>query len=125
MKPIRVLVVDDEEEFVQALVERLKLRGFDATGFTSGKNALEHMAKEAFDVALIDVRMPGFGGLDVVADMKRRWPNRKVILLTGHGSAEDAERGLRLGALHYLMKPVKIEQLVELLKQACGERSSP
>jgi len=120
VEKIRVIIVDDEEEFVQALAERLKLRGFDARGFTTGAEAMKDMESNAFDVALLDVRMPGLGGLDIIADIKRRWPERQVILLTGHGSAEDAEKGMRLGACHYLMKPIHIEQLVEILQQVAG-----
>lgn len=119
MEAIKVFVVDDEEEFVQALVERLQLRGFAARGLTSGQEALETMARESFDVAIIDVRMPGQGGLEVVSDIKRRWPERQVILLTGHGSADDAEKGLQLGACHYLMKPVRISELVEIIQKTC------
>ncbi len=120
MDKIRVIIVDDEEEFVQALVERLQLRGLAVEGFTSGTAAMKEMEQKDFDVAVLDVRMPGLGGLDIVADIKRRWPERQVILLTGHGSAEDAEKGMRLGACHYLMKPIHIEQLVEILQQVAG-----
>ena len=120
MEPLRILVVDDEVELVDALVERLNLRGFDAHGETHGREALDRLIATPFDVVLLDVRMPGVGGLDVIEVIKSRLPHVQVVMLTGHGSVEDAEKGRRLGAFEYLMKPVKIEKLVEILNAAAG-----
>ncbi len=125
MESIKVIVVDDEAEFVHTLVERLKLRGFQVHGFVSGREAMKNLEVLDFDIALLDVRMPELGGLEIIEKIKRRWPRRQVILLTGHGSAEDAKRGLDLGACHYLMKPIRIEQLIECLHQAHETRQSP
>ena len=114
----RVLIVDDEEELVSALVERLNLRGFAATGVTTGEAALASIESEPCDVVLLDVKMPGLGGLEVIRRIKRDRPTLEVILLTGHGSPTIAEEGLRAGAYDYLMKPVKIDELVRILRAA-------
>ena len=116
----RVLIVDDEVELVSALQERLELRGFRATGVTTGADALDRLAEEPCDVVLLDVKMPGLGGLEVIKRIKTDHPDVRVVLLTGHGSARDAEDGMRYGAFDYLMKPVKITDLVRILRAAAG-----
>jgi two-component system, OmpR family, response regulator len=116
----RVLIVDDEAELVSALEERLILRGFRATGVTTGAEALARVAEGAYDVVLLDVKMPGLGGLQVIRQIKTGHPEVQVVLLTGHGSAQDAAEGMRLGAFDYLMKPVKIGDLVRILHAAAG-----
>ena len=120
MATLRVLFVDDEEELVSTVVERLGLRGIQATGATSGQQALARAAAQPFDVVVLDVRMPGLGGLDVIRRLKRSHPDLEVILLSGHGAKEDVEVGLRLGAFDYLQKPVDLEDLIAILKRAAG-----
>lgn len=122
-EPLRVLFVDDESELVTAVVERLQLRGFDAQGETSGSAALGRLRDETFDVVVVDVKMPGIGGLEVIRRIKARTPELEVILLSGHGSATASEEGLELGAFDYLIKPVKIEALVERIRKAAERRS--
>lgn len=122
MEGLRVLIVDDEEELVSALVERLKLRGFAAYGVTDGSAALTFLEAEPCDVVLLDVKMPGLGGLEVIRRIKAKDPKMEVILLTGHGSVKSVEDGMALGAFDYLMKPVKIDNLVRILA-AAGARS--
>ena len=121
MDPLRVLIVDDEAELVSALEERLNLRGFEASGVTTGAGALSLLAETPFDVVLLDLKMPGLGGLEVIQRIKEERPDLKVILLTGWGSEEDAKKGKELGAFDYLMKPVKIGDLVRVLL-AAGDR---
>ena len=118
MEPLRVLIVDDEEELVSALEQRLNLRGFQAKGVTTGAEALAYLAETPCDVVLLDVKMPGIGGLELIKRIKEERPNLQVILLTGWSSAEDAEKGKQLGAYDYLMKPVKIDSLVKVLLSA-------
>jgi DNA-binding NtrC family response regulator len=118
MDHFKLMFVDDEEELVSALVERLELRGFEAIGVTSGDEALERLREEAFDVVVIDVKMPGIGGLEVLRTISRRYPDVRVILMTGHGSAEDSEIGRRLGAVAYLQKPVDLDDLLTTIEQA-------
>jgi DNA-binding NtrC family response regulator len=118
MGTLRVLIVDDEEELVSALVERLTLRGFQAEGVTTGADALAYLEGAPCDVVLLDVKMPGIGGLEVIKRIKEQQPSLEVVLLTGHSSAQDAERGMTLGAFDYLMKPVKLDDLLRVLLSA-------
>lgn len=122
MQKLRILVVDDEEELVHALVERLQLRGMDALGAVTGQEALERIRSEAFDVVLLDVKMPGLGGMKVIREIKDQHLGVQVIMLTGHSSAEDAQRGRQLGAFEYLQKPVNIDKLCQILR-AAGEKA--
>jgi len=121
MEGLRVLIVDDEEELVSALVERLQLRGFQANGVVRGEDALSFLDTEECDVVLLDVKMPGLGGLEVIRRIKADHPGLEVVLLTGHGSVKSVEEGTALGAFDYLMKPVKIDNLVRVLL-AAGSR---
>jgi DNA-binding NtrC family response regulator len=118
MATLRVLIVDDEAELVSALTERLRLRGVEATGATTGDAALAHLAAGPCDVVLLDVKMPVLGGLDLLQAIKQGRPALPVVLLTGHGSTADAHRGMQLGAFDYLMKPINIDDLVRVLNAA-------
>jgi len=117
----RVLFVDDEGELVSAVVERLDIRDIDAYGATNGVEALQRLDAQEFSLVVLDVRMPGLGGLDTLRRIKQMHPDLQVVLLSGHGSTEDVEEGLRLGALAYLQKPVDIEQLVDLIHSGTSE----
>lgn len=121
MKPLCVLIVDDEEDLVHTLVERLTLRGIDAHGVTTGREALERLETSTFNVVLLDVKMPQVGGLKVIKEIKERMPDLQVVLLTGHGSEQDAKEGKALGAYDYLIKPFNIESLIEVLRKAARE----
>ena len=118
MKKPRILIVDDEFELVSALEERLNLRGFKARGVTTGTDALASLEEWRCDVVLLDVKMPGLGGLELMEKIKEDHPHIEVVLLTGHGSAQDAESGMSLGAFDYLQKPIKIVDLVKILLAA-------
>lgn len=120
MAALRVLFVDDEEELVSTVVERLDLRGIDATGAMSGEEALTRIEEQTFDVVVLDVRMPGLGGFDVIKRIKQSHPGLEVILVSGHGAKEAAETGLGLGAFDYLQKPVDLEDLIAILHRATG-----
>ncbi len=113
-----MLFVDDEEELVSAVVERLELRNIAACGATSGVEAMGKIEDQEFDVVVLDVRMPGLSGLDMLKNLKRDHPEIQVVLLSGHGSRTDLDEGLRLGAFDYLQKPVDIDQLVEIMRKA-------
>lgn len=125
MEALRVLIVDDEAELVSALKERLALRGFHAEGVTAGAEALALLESREWDVVLLDVMMPGLGGLEVIRMIKADWPNLEVILLTGHGSVKSLEEGMSRGAFDYLMKPVKIDDLVRILTAAGSRNVGP
>jgi DNA-binding NtrC family response regulator len=120
MESLRVLIVDDEPELVQALVERLDLRGITAVGVNSGAEALERLQTDAFDVLLLDVKMPGMSGLEVIREVKVLLPELGVVLLSGHSALESAAEGIRLGAFDYLIKPVQIDDLCKILRTAGG-----
>jgi DNA-binding NtrC family response regulator len=120
MEALRVLIVDDEEELVSTLVERLEIRGIHAHGVMAGKEALRCLENKVFDVVLLDVKMPEIGGLQVIQEIKKQWPNLEVILLTGHGSDEDAKKGIELGAFEYIIKPFNLTALIDVLYRAAG-----
>jgi len=118
METLKVLLVDDEEEFVTTLAERLKLRAILSFVATNGDQALHIVETEQPPVVLLDLMMPGIGGLEVLQVIRRRYPHIQVILLTGRGSTKDGIKGMRLGAFDFLMKPVKIEDLVRRMNDA-------
>jgi len=117
MESYRVLVVDDEEEFVSALVERLQLRAIDAEGVTKGDEALALLARKDFDIVLLDVMMPGLGGMEVIKRIKSDHPGTAVILLSGHTSPETADQARAAGAVEYLVKPVGLEDLISIFEK--------
>jgi DNA-binding NtrC family response regulator len=117
---IKVLLVDDEEDLSFVLAERLIMRGFNAHGVTDSESAIALIDKSNFDVIVVDVKMPGMGGIELMKQILLKRPTTKVILFTGHGSHLEGEEGLSEGAFDYLIKPVKIEDLVQKIKQAAG-----
>ncbi|MHC4660721.1 MAG: response regulator [Planctomycetota bacterium] len=123
MEKPRLLIVDDEEDLTGTLAERLEMRGFQVRTALSGVDALRLIGSDDFDVFILDVKLPGITGLELMAEIKREYPERPVILFTGHGSETDARRGMARGAFDYLMKPVDIEELVKKIRNAiAGER---
>lgn len=118
MERFKVLVVDDEDDFRETIVKRLKGRNLDTTGVASGEEALKVMAQESFDVVVLDVRMPGMDGIEALKEMKKRWPLTEVIMLTGHASVESGIQGMQLGAFDYVMKPVPLDELLDKMRQA-------
>jgi len=118
MEGYRVLLVDDEEEFVSALSERLALRGIEVDAALDGEEALAMLRDNEPDVVILDVMMPGLSGLEVLKQIKVTHPHSQVILLTGHGSTKEGIEGMRLGAFDYLIKPVDIEEMLEKMSQA-------
>ncbi len=118
MDEFSVLIVDDEEDFVDTMVKRLKDKGLDAEGVTSGKAALQRLQEREFDVSVLDVKMPGMDGIEALEAMKKQRPHMEVIMLTGHGSVESGIKGLQLGAYDYIMKPVPFPELLKKIVQA-------
>lgn len=118
MDQARVLVVDDEKDFNETIVKRLKRRGFIAETALSGPDALSVLARQEFDVALLDIMMPGMDGIEVLREVKKRYPGMEVILLTGHASVESGVQGMSIGANAYLIKPVDFEELLAAIAQA-------
>lgn len=118
MENLKVLLVDDEEDFVSTLSERLQLRNITTLVATDGEEALQIIDTDKPPVVVLDVLMPGMGGLDVLRQIKRSYPHIQVIILTGRGSTKEGIKGMRLGAFDYLMKPVKIEMLIQKMNEA-------
>lgn len=118
MRDLYVLLVDDEEEFVTTLSERLDLRGIRSAVAHDGETALRMVAGETPDVVVLDMMMPGLKGLEVLQRIKAEKPEVQVILLTGHGGARDGAAAMKLGAFDYLIKPLKIEDLLAKLAEA-------
>ena len=118
MEKLKVLLVDDEEDFVSTLSERLQLRNITTLVATDGEEALQIIDTDKPPVVVLDVLMPGMGGLDVLRQIKRSYPRIQVIILTGRGSTKEGIKGMRLGAFDYLMKPVKIEMLMQKMNEA-------
>lgn len=123
MEGFKVLIVDDELDFLETIVKRLKRRKIDATGVSSGKEALSTLQKQHFDVVILDVRMPGMDGIETLKELKRTMPLMEVILLTGHASVESGMQGMQLGAFDYVMKPAEIDDLIEKVRQAYERKS--
>ncbi len=115
---IKLLIVDDEVAFLNSIARRLELRDFDVTKATNGKEALEAAQNEKFDLALVDLKMPGINGQNLLEFLKRDHKFLEVIILTGHGSLESAVQCTKLGAYSYLPKPYELDRLIELLKDA-------
>jgi DNA-binding NtrC family response regulator len=113
-----VLLVDDEIEFLETLVKRLKKRNLTVHGVGSGEQAIEILKEIQVDVAVLDVKMPGMNGLETLRAIKSCHPSIEVIMLTGHANVEVAIEGMRLGAFDYLMKPMDIDELLYKLQDA-------
>ena len=121
---ISVLLVDDEEELVQYLSRRLTARGIDVTGRTSGAEALTAATERDFDVAVVDLRMPGMSGDEVTEQLLQQDPTLKVIILTGHASNSSALEFSARGAFRYLAKPHDFDALVKVIQEASEVRRS-
>lgn len=115
---IKLLIADDEFEFASTLVARLELRGFSVNMVNSGIDALEAVKAHAPDVLLLDLKMPDLDGLEVLARLREDFLDLKVIILTGHGSFEAGKEGMELGAYDYIMKPVDLNRLIEVVQAA-------
>ena len=119
---IRILVVDDEAPFLAAIKERLEMRGFAVATASGGAEALALCAADRFDLALVDLRMPGMDGKDLLSQLKAAHEFLEVIILTGHGSLGSAVECTKLGAFSYLPKPYELEDLLLVLRDAYVER---
>jgi DNA-binding NtrC family response regulator len=120
MSALRILLVDDEADFLQVTAKRLRLRGMEVTAAAGGEEALRLAAVRPFDVALLDLAMPGMDGLETLQQLKERIPALQVVfLLTGRATIKTGVEALRLGATDVLEKPIDIETLVGALESAC------
>ena len=114
----RILLVDDEQAFVETLADRLRTRDFYVTTAISGNEALEILKEYNYDVAIIDVLMPGIDGVETLKRIKKLKPLTEIVMLTGHATVETAIEGMKLGAYDYLIKPCEIDTLIEKINGA-------
>jgi DNA-binding NtrC family response regulator len=116
--PARVLIVDDEEDFVEMFALRLQEVGEKVWCAYSGEECLKKLAQQNIDVVILDIKMPGMDGIQTLKEVKKRFPLVEIIMLTGHGTTETAVEGMKLGAFDYLLKPADFEDLQTKLEGA-------
>ena len=114
----KVLLVDDEKDFIEALGERMENRGMNVSTTTSAKNALKKMEEEAYDAIVLDLQMPEMDGIEALKAIKKKNPDMQVILLTGHATVEKGIEAMKLGAMDLIEKPADIETIAEKIKKA-------
>ena len=123
MSGSKVLLVDDEREFVETLAIRLETRGFVVAVATSGEVAVEKAQEECFDAVLLDLAMPGMDGIETLKSLRELNPESQVVLLTGQATVSKATEAMRLGALDLLEKPADLEVLVEKIREAATNKT--
>jgi len=121
MAEFKVLFVDDEEELVTTLVERLQFRGIDASFNLNGAAAIQKMREEKFDIVILDLKLPGISGIETMRVIKKEHPDIPIILITGHGSPLSVE-DIPKGAYDYLPKPIDLDILVKKMREALAEK---
>ena len=123
MSIANILLVDDEEPFVETMAKRLNKREFTVLTAFSGQESMDKLEKDtSVEVVVLDVKMPGMDGVDTLRAIKQHHPLVEVIMLTGHATVESAIEGMKLGAFDYLMKPCDLEQLVAKVKEAAAKK---
>jgi len=118
----RVLLVDDEEQFLDVLSQRLGTRGIDAETSTSGEEALVKIKNRNFDAIVLDVMMPGMGGIETLKRIRKEYPELQIIMLTGRGSVDKAVEAMKEGAIDFLEKPADINKLMDKIGEAKEKR---
>ncbi len=118
----KVLLVDDEKEFLDSLAERMKTRGMDVSTATSAPDALKKTEGESYDAVVLDLMMPGMDGLEMLKVLKKKRPEIQVILLSGHATVDKGIEAMKLGALDFLEKPADLETLAKKIKEAQAKK---
>ncbi|WP_419779530.1 sigma-54-dependent transcriptional regulator [Maridesulfovibrio sp.] len=118
MSRIKLLVVDDEADFLKLVKRRLERRNFDVEVASGGAEALHFLSANPVDVVILDVRMPGMSGMDALKHMRRKHSEVEVIMLTGHSSVASGLEGISHGAYDYILKPFEIDDLIERIRSA-------
>jgi len=125
MDSFTILVVDDEVDFLDTILKRLRKRKIDAKGVLSGEEAVKLAKTTAFDVVILDVKMHGgMDGIETLREIKKIQPLTEILLLTGHASIETSIEGMKMGAFDYLLKPIKLEELFVKIGHALEKKSS-
>ena len=122
MEKMKMMLVDDEERFLETTKKLLSKRGYDVITATSGAEALENLTKQIIHVVVLDVKMPGMDGITTLKEIKKQFTLVEVIMLTGHATVESAVDGLKSGATDYLMKPAEIDDLIAKTEEAFEKR---
>jgi len=121
-KKINLLMVDDEKDLLLSLSKMLKNRDFEITTATDGKQAIKEAKKGKFDLAILDMKMPGMNGIELLQILKKKHKFLEIIILTGYGGIDSAVEATKLGAYDYLEKPINLERLLEALGEAYRTR---
>ena len=114
----KILLVDDEKDFLETLSQRIAIRGIEVSSTTSAKRAIEKVAEESYDAIILDLQMPEMDGLEVLKTIKKNNPELQIIVLTGHATVKKAIEAMKLGALDLIEKPVDLDTLMEKIKKA-------
>jgi DNA-binding NtrC family response regulator len=114
----KILLVDDEKDFLDVMSERIESRGLAVTTADSAAKALEQVAAEAYDAIILDLMMPGMDGLETLKAIKEKNPDLQIILLTGHATVEKGVEAMKLGALDFVEKPADLDELTRVIKKA-------
>jgi len=122
MDKINLLIVDDEEAFLESTKNRLELRDFNVIAVNRGDKAIEAARRQPIDIALVDLKMPGISGEETLAALKQEHPGMEVVVLTGHGSVDSAVECTKAGAYSYLQKPCELDKLLTVLIEAFKKR---
>jgi DNA-binding NtrC family response regulator len=118
----KILLVDDEEDFVENLSQRLEMRGLKVTAATRGEEAVDLVDEQEFDAIVLDLAMPGMDGLEALRRIREKNPDAEIIMLTGHGSIKSSIEAMKLGAEDFLEKPVDMKQLLQKISEARDKR---
>jgi DNA-binding NtrC family response regulator len=118
----KVLLVDDEQDFLETLSNRLEMRGLKVSAVTSGEQAISEAKQQDYDAIVVDLSMPGIDGLETLKRIKADNPNAEIIMLTGHGSIQSGVEAMKLGAGDFLQKPVELSELMEKIGEAKGKK---
>jgi len=120
--PEKVLLVDDEKDFLEALSERMETRGMQVSTTTSAKDALDRVENQSYDAVILDLMMPEMDGLETLVALKKKRPELQVILLTGHATVEKGIEAMKLGAMDFIEKPADLQALTEKIKKAQAQK---
>jgi DNA-binding NtrC family response regulator len=118
----KILLVDDEQDFLETLSQRISLRGIDVAATTSAKEAIAKVAAESYDAIILDLQMPEMDGLEVLKAIKELKPEMQIIVLTGHATVKKAIEAMKLGALDLIEKPVDLDTILKKIKKAHGKK---
>ena len=117
-----ILIVDDEEVVRLSHLRSLESADCNARAAADGNEALQVMEQHPFDVVLLDLRMPGLDGMDLLKTIKQRWPDSEVVVITGFPSIESAKQAVKLGAFDYLAKPVGPNDVIKATNEAMNQK---